>query len=81
MKEMKIILILMAVLFSSNSCDKETLQDDELTLNKMPFTGNQLRIDGYYYSIDSQSNTIKAGLAPYKSDNFILDFKSTHNSL
>jgi hypothetical protein len=66
MKEMKIILILMAVLFSSNSCDKETLQDDELTLNKMPFTGNQLRIDGYYYSIDSQSNTIKASYFFYK---------------
>jgi hypothetical protein len=60
MKEMKIILIIMAVMFSSNSCDKEVFSDDELTLNKMSYTGNQLRIDGYYYLFDSQSNTITA---------------------
>ena len=36
MKEMKIILI-MAVVFFSNSCDKEILPDDTLTLSKTPF--------------------------------------------
>lgn len=44
------ITIILAVVFSSNSCEKEMLADDELTLRKAPFTGNQLRIDGYYSS-------------------------------
>lgn len=52
MKEMKIILIIMAVVFSSNSCDKDILADDELSLDRIPNTGNQLRIDGYYYLMD-----------------------------
>lgn len=50
MKEMNIKLIIMAVVFSSNSCDKEILLDEKLTLEKESYTGNQLRIDGYYYT-------------------------------
>ncbi|MCP4458561.1 MAG: hypothetical protein GY816_11140 [Cytophagales bacterium] len=58
MKKMKIILILMAVVFSSNSCNKEIFENDELTLDRMAYTGIQLRIDGYYYKFDNQTNTI-----------------------
>lgn len=56
----------MAVVFSSNSCEKEILADDELTLSKTPFTANQLRIDGYYYLIDVQSHNITATYFFYK---------------
>ena len=50
MKKMNLILIILGIILSSNSCIKNILADDELTLEKRPYTGNQLRIDGYYYS-------------------------------
>ncbi len=34
------------------------MADDKLTLEKKPYIGNQLRIDGYYYKMDISSNTI-----------------------
>ncbi len=33
-------------------CDK-LFKDDELTMTKTPYTGNELRIDGYYYQMSS----------------------------
>lgn len=46
---MKFILIMLGIMIYSNSCNKDILSDDKLTLDKIPFTGNQLRIDGYYF--------------------------------
>jgi len=35
-----------------SNCNKDNLwKDDELSINKEPYTGNQLRIDGYFYEI------------------------------
>lgn len=45
---MKIILLITIVMFSLNSCDKEILEDDTLTLIKKKYTENQIRTDGYY---------------------------------
>ena len=59
MKEMKIILLIMAIILSSNSCEKGALADESLTLKKVPYSSNQLRIDGYYYLFDN-SNTLIA---------------------
>jgi hypothetical protein len=52
MRKMKLILIMLGIILSSNSCIKNILADDELTLEKRPYVGNQLRIDGYYYLLD-----------------------------
>jgi hypothetical protein len=44
----------------------------------------EAKIEELYKRADSNLNygiNYADGLAPYKSDNFILDFKSTHNSL
>ena len=49
MNNIKSIIIILAVIISSNSCNKTEFQDDELSLEKQEYTGNQLRIDGYYY--------------------------------
>lgn len=40
----------MIMVFLSSSCNKEKYTDDEFVLQKTDFTGNQLKIDGYYYS-------------------------------
>lgn len=42
------ILILLSILSLASNCKKESL-DDRLTLQRTDYTGNQLRIDGYYY--------------------------------
>ena len=39
----------MSIIFASNSCDKEVLADEALTLKKIPYSSNQLRINGYYF--------------------------------
>ncbi len=52
MRQIKIILLIITVVFFSNSCRKCIFPDEELTLSKEPYTGNQLRIDGYYYLMD-----------------------------
>lgn len=45
---MKKVLIIMAVMLTSYSCNKDGFTDDELSIEKTPYVGNQLRIDGYY---------------------------------
>lgn len=47
--------IIIAALASIFSCRGERW-DDDLTLPKQDYTGNQLRVDGYYYSITSNNN-------------------------
>lgn len=51
------------MLFSCASCDKEL---HELSMSKTPYTGDELRIDGYYYSSLTSANDI--GIAVFYSD-------------
>lgn len=52
-----ILIILMSIVVFA-SCRKIIENDQELTLNIQPYTGNQLRVDGYYYwtSEDNEGN-------------------------
>lgn len=43
-----LLLLLMSVITITNTCEKMT-QDNNFSLNKSVYTGNELRIDGYYY--------------------------------
>ncbi len=53
-----LFLFLMAV-FLFSSCEKFGLcEDDELSLERVDYTGNQLRIDGYYFG-DVNPNSTK----------------------
>lgn len=59
MKEIKIILLVITVIFFTFSCIEGLFKDDdELTLDRIPYTGNQLRIDGYYYLLDTDSTLL-----------------------
>ena len=53
MKNLMLLLIFLSLL---TNCKKNIhCNDDELTLERMNYTGNQLNIDGYYYG-DADSN-------------------------
>lgn len=43
------LLFFLTIVLSLSACKKTVVQDDELTLNKQPFNGSTMRIDGYYY--------------------------------
>ena len=48
MKTMYILLLI--ILTACSSCkEMDICKDESLTLNKVEFTGNQLRTDGFYY--------------------------------
>ncbi len=47
---MKMLIAVISVMLCLKSCEKELHTDDVLTIEKSPFTGNQLRTDGYYYT-------------------------------
>ena len=51
------------ILLISASCEKEL---HKLSIAKTPYTGNELRIDGYYYSNQTTANDI--GLAVFYRD-------------
>lgn len=42
--------IIIAMLLSLSACTKDKYQDDEFSLNRAEYNGNELRIDGYYAS-------------------------------
>ncbi len=46
---MKYLFLLSMLLSISCACSKLLFGSEELTLPKQPYTGNELRIDGYYY--------------------------------
>lgn len=50
------VMITLYVTLSSSSCGGERNEglDDRLTLEKVDYKGNELRIDGYYYMKDTQ---------------------------
>jgi hypothetical protein len=56
-------LIWCILLLSCNSCQKIRFSDDELQLEKKNYTGNKLRIDGYYYR-ESQTSRGQIGNPP-----------------
>lgn len=60
------ILITNCILFSS-CAGFLTLFDDKLSLEKEDFNGNQLRLDGFYYSITKDSNYPKSILYNFYS--------------
>ena len=44
----KLLIVIIMLFIGMNSCSK-WLENEELTLPKTPYTGNELRTDGYYY--------------------------------
>ncbi len=42
--------LLLCILFSISSCKKEEKMDDTLSINKVSYSGTQIRTDGYYYN-------------------------------
>lgn len=57
-KKMKIVVLVMLVLglIISISCCRGMFTDEELTLQREVYIGNELKIDGYYYYIVPESN-------------------------
>ena len=47
-EKLKLVGILVLVVLFAGGC-KKWLKDEELTLPKTPYTGDELRTDGYYY--------------------------------
>ena len=43
-------LIILLILAMLNNCTKKGIGDDKLSLKRIPYYGNDLKIDGYYYS-------------------------------
>ena len=54
----KIIIFCTLFLFSCFSCQK-IIKYKDFVLTQKPYTGNELRINGYYYYIEQQSDGIK----------------------
>jgi hypothetical protein len=54
------------MIFSASSCKKVLMKDEELTIVKSPYEGNQLRLDGYYYSVNEFTNDIGSSYFFYK---------------
>lgn len=47
------------------SCDK-AFKDDELTMDKKPYLGNELKLNGYYYDINPNTNGIGEAVLLYR---------------
>lgn len=46
----KVKIVVLAVLLSlTSSCKKDIMKDDALSIQRTSYTGDELRIDGYYY--------------------------------
>ena len=54
-RQFRLTLILALVVLFAGGC-KKWFEDDELTLSKKPYSGNELRIDGYYYLMHPACN-------------------------
>ena len=61
----KILLSIMIVLLSQTQCYRG--DDDLLSIQLTPYTGNQLQIDGYYYQIGYDDQTIFSAYFFYKN--------------
>lgn len=47
---MRVLLVIITLVGLSCGCKKDFMKDDKLSLERTPYTGNQLKIDGYFYS-------------------------------
>ncbi|MDR2914049.1 MAG: hypothetical protein LBV74_04340 [Tannerella sp.] len=67
MNKIKIlVMISLYTLLSSSSCGRDENNDDKLSLAKIAYNGNELRIDGYYcnyYYVDGKSDP--RGITPF----------------
>jgi hypothetical protein len=55
----KIKIYLMFLFFMLLSCEEWFIKDKEFSMEAIPYTGNELRIDGYYYK-KTDSDTTRA---------------------
>ena len=71
-------LILVVILLSC--CAKDNIfKDDELHLEKVPYTGDELRIDGYYYSeFGDEDDKLRDVYFFYRNGNLL--YGSTYSS-
>ena len=47
----KLLIVIIMLFIGMSSCSK-WLENEKLTLQKTPYTGNELRTDGYYYDME-----------------------------
>jgi hypothetical protein len=81
--EFKIYILTIAVILTMNNCRKEK-KDDVLSLKREPYTGSELRIDGYYFNKYGTGNLTvyffyDNGILLYGSS-FPIDHLSEHES-
>lgn len=67
MKNIQVLLILFVLL---SSCCKNYCKDDELQIVKKDYTGDALRMNGFYYS--KNGALVRSFLVPYRNANCIL---------
>jgi len=53
-----LVMISLSTLLSVSSCEKDKNNDDKLSLERIDYNGNELRIDGYYYNKDPYRSQI-----------------------
>ena len=76
--KLKILLIMASIITLSGNCDSIIGEDDELSIKRRDYTGNELRIDGYYYRIGYKKE-INSVIFFYKNG-IILDIGGVENS-
>lgn len=67
-------------LFAFTGCtkDKEVQKDDVLSIPKTPYSGNQLKIDGYYYDLyNNKINTVRL----FYRNGVVMDFSSIGDNI
>jgi hypothetical protein len=55
-KDYKTPVLIIGVILIANYCSCQIGADDRLSLQKKPYNGNELKIDGYYYLPDISGN-------------------------
>ncbi|MGB7568395.1 MAG: hypothetical protein WBM07_11070 [Chitinivibrionales bacterium] len=56
MKDYKALILIIGIILFLINCSFLNGPDDSLTLSKRPYTGNELRTDGFYYQLDPDGN-------------------------
>lgn len=76
---MKNALIILLTLLLLNGCNN-AFKDDELTMERQPYNGTELRTNGYYYEINPHTNGIGEALFLYRDGTMMLCGGSGENS-
>lgn len=67
---MRVLLsIHLIVFFMFQSCEKDKISDDSLSLPKQSHTGNEIRKDGYWYILKNEGNQIWYNYCTFFYDN------------